>query len=68
MQEKPFIVVSAVKSYVKDQAGIRCSDKTADALHEIAKRAIDMALDAAAFEKTETLLHRHFKGIEIADK
>jgi predicted transcriptional regulator len=65
--ERPLIVVSAIKSYVKDQAGIRCSDRTAQALHDLAKKAIDIALEAAAFDKTETLLHRHFKNIDVVE-
>lgn len=68
MPEKPLIVVSAVKQYAKSKTGVRCSEKCANALHKIARQAIDHALTRAALEKRGTLLERDFDYLSVADE
>lgn len=63
--EKPLIVVSAMKSYVKDKSGLRCSDKTAKALHRIARQAIDHAIMSAETDKRNAVMERDFEYLEI---
>lgn len=65
--EKPLIVTSAVKSYVKEKNGLRSSEKCSWALHRLLRQILDHAILRAESEKRTTLMERDFDHLIILD-
>ncbi len=58
---EPLVVVTKVKSYIKDRADMNTSDKIMDILSEKIRRICNDAIDRAREEGRKTVLERDFE-------
>lgn len=56
------VVVSKVKTYIKDRAQMNTSASAADALTKIVKEACDRAIEKARSDGRKTVMDRDFES------
>jgi histone H3/H4 len=60
-EDEILVVVSKVRKYIQDRAGMNTSASVYDLLSEQIKRACDLAIDVARTEGRKTVMDRDFK-------
>ena len=55
------VVVSKIKKYIKEKAGMNTSDKAADAITDHVRRLCDQAVENAKADGRKTVMDRDFQ-------